>query len=89
MGVVVQAFGDWPSMAMTNAIYVDVPPYDDGHGYHGTAAAIEFAVLGLNVPNLIVLGHSRCGGVAAGRASRTRIGASAARSKGRAASAPR
>jgi hypothetical protein len=28
--VVVQAFGDWPSMAMTNAIYVDVPPYDDG-----------------------------------------------------------
>lgn len=28
--VVVQAFGDWPSMAMTNALYVDVAPYDDG-----------------------------------------------------------
>ena len=33
----------------------------------GTSAAIEFAVQGLKVPNLIVLGHSRCGGVAAYR----------------------
>jgi hypothetical protein len=30
--LVVQAFGEWPSMAMTNAIYVDVAPYDDGPG---------------------------------------------------------
>jgi carbonic anhydrase len=44
-----------------------VPPYEPEGKYHGTSAAIEFAVLGLNVPNLIVLGHSRCGGVAAYR----------------------
>lgn len=28
--LVVQAYGDWPSMAMTNAIYVDVFPYQHG-----------------------------------------------------------
>src|SRR5919106_5586494 len=44
-----------------------VPPYEPEGKYHGTSAAIEFAVLGLKVPNLIVLGHSRCGGVAAYR----------------------
>jgi carbonic anhydrase len=31
---------------------------------HGTSAALEFAVLGLNVQNIIVLGHARCGGIA-------------------------
>ena len=44
-----------------------VPPFEPSGKYHGTSAAIEFAVLGLDVPNLIVLGHSRCGGVAAYR----------------------
>jgi carbonic anhydrase len=44
-----------------------VPPYEPEGKYHGTSAAIEFAVLGLKVPNLIVLGHSHCGGVAAFR----------------------
>lgn len=44
-----------------------VPPYEPAGKYHGTSAAIEFAVLGLQVPNLIVLGHSHCGGVAAYR----------------------
>ena len=44
-----------------------VPPYEPEGKYHGTSAAIEFAVLGLQVPNLIVLGHSHCGGVAAYR----------------------
>jgi carbonic anhydrase len=42
-----------------------VPPYEAEGKYHGTSAAIEFAILTLNVPHLIVLGHSRCGGVAA------------------------
>jgi carbonic anhydrase len=41
-----------------------VPPYEAEGKYHGTSAAIEFAILTLEVPHLIVLGHSRCGGVA-------------------------
>ena len=44
-----------------------VPPYEAEGKYHGTSAAIEFAILTLNVPHLILLGHSRCGGVAAYR----------------------
>jgi len=40
-----------------------VPPYMPDSAYHGTSAAIEFAVRGLNVPNLIVLGHGQCGGI--------------------------
>jgi carbonic anhydrase len=34
-------------------------------GYHGTAAAIEFAVLNLNVSRIVVCGHSHCGGIRA------------------------
>jgi len=42
-----------------------VPPYDASLGYHGTAAAVEFAVLNLNVSEIIVCGHSHCGAVRA------------------------
>ncbi|MEI6299951.1 MAG: carbonic anhydrase [Betaproteobacteria bacterium] len=42
-----------------------VPPYDGSKGYHGTAAAIEFAVLNLEVNRIIVCGHSHCGGIRA------------------------
>ncbi len=42
-----------------------VPPYDGSTGYHGTSAAIEFAVLSLNVSRIVVCGHSHCGGIRA------------------------
>nr|CRH06458.1 Carbonic anhydrase [Candidatus Magnetococcus massalia] len=42
-----------------------VPPYDRSGGYHGTSAALEYAVTSLEVEAVIVLGHSRCGGVRA------------------------
>ncbi len=42
-----------------------VPPHDGSAGYHGTAAAIEFAVLNLNVAHIVVCGHSHCGGIRA------------------------
>ncbi len=42
-----------------------VPPQDFSAGFHGTAAAIEFAVLNLNVARIVVCGHSHCGGIRA------------------------
>lgn len=41
-----------------------VPPYEADSGYHGTSAAIEFAVTALEVDNIVVMGHAGCGGVA-------------------------
>lgn len=42
-----------------------VPPYSPDNDYHGTSAAIEFAVRGLHVNYIVVMGHSQCGGVRA------------------------
>ena len=42
-----------------------VPPYDGSAGFHGTAAAIEFAVLNLQVVRIVVCGHTHCGGIRA------------------------
>jgi carbonic anhydrase len=40
-----------------------VPPYEVDEAHHGTSAALEFAVCFLGVKNLILLGHSQCGGI--------------------------
>jgi len=40
-----------------------VPRYAPDGGHHATSSAIEYAVTTLRVSHLIVLGHSRCGGV--------------------------
>lgn len=42
-----------------------VPPYQPDANYHGTSSTIEFAVRGLKVKNIVVLGHALCGGVQA------------------------
>jgi carbonic anhydrase len=42
-----------------------VPPYEKGKGLHGVSTALEFAVCTLEVENIIVLGHSQCGGIRA------------------------
>jgi len=42
-----------------------VPPFEQAGGHHGTSAAIEFGVVALGVRHLVVMGHGRCGGVAA------------------------
>ncbi len=42
-----------------------VPPFETNGLYHGTSAALEFAVQALRVKHIVVLGHERCGGVKA------------------------
>lgn len=42
-----------------------VPPFETAGQYHGTSAALEFAVTSLNVKHIVVLGHANCGGIRA------------------------
>ncbi|MEI9996836.1 MAG: carbonic anhydrase [Rhizomicrobium sp.] len=42
-----------------------VPPFEQDSGYHGTSAALAFAVMQLGVKHVVVLGHAQCGGIAA------------------------
>ncbi len=48
-----------------------VPPYAPDGEYHGTSAALEFAVMGLKVKDIVVMGHGRCGGIKAALAAKT------------------
>lgn len=51
---------------MVNNVANLVPPYEeDADSYHGTSAAIEYAVTQLKVEHIIVMGHSGCGGIRA------------------------
>lgn len=42
-----------------------VPPYRPDGEYHGTSAALEFAVQSLKIRHIVVLGHGACGGIQA------------------------
>lgn len=50
-----------------------VPPCENDKGHHGTSAALEFAVLGLGIKHIIVLGHSSCGGISALVSNQTHV----------------
>src|SRR3546814_16365276 len=54
-------------MFVVRNIAAVVPPCepDTETAYHGTSAAIEFAVNALEVGHIVVLGHASCGRVAA------------------------
>jgi carbonic anhydrase len=42
-----------------------VPPFEADGGRHGVSAALEFAVTQLEVGEVVVMGHERCGGIEA------------------------
>jgi carbonic anhydrase len=42
-----------------------VAPYGPDSNCHGASSALEYAVKVLKVENIIILGHSKCGGIAA------------------------
>lgn len=48
-----------------------MPPYEQNGDYHGTSAALEFAVQALRVKHIVVMGHGRCGGISAFRQQMT------------------
>jgi carbonic anhydrase len=45
-----------------------IPRYAPDGAAHAASAALEFAVLALEVASIVVMGHGRCGGIAAAHA---------------------
>jgi carbonic anhydrase len=50
-----------------------VPPYSPSGFTHGVSAALEFAVEGLEVKHIVVMGHTHCGGIRAYSEHRDRL----------------
>jgi carbonic anhydrase len=50
-----------------------VPPYSPTGFTHGVSAALEFAVEGLKVKYIVVMGHTHCGGIRAYSEHRNRL----------------
>lgn len=53
-----------------------VPPYEEGVTHQGVTSAIEYAISDLQVEQIIILGHSGCGGIRAlmqGRQAKNRV----------------
>jgi carbonic anhydrase len=48
-----------------NVAAIVPPDQPEASGYHGTSAALEFGVRGLQVEHIVVLGHAQCGGMRA------------------------
>lgn len=42
-----------------------VPPYEPDSRFHATSAALEYAVQVLEIGNIVIMGHGRCGGIQA------------------------
>ena len=42
-----------------------MPPFERQGNYHGTSAALEYAVCALKVEHIVVVGHANCGGIKA------------------------
>jgi carbonic anhydrase len=42
-----------------------VPPFEPSGARDGVSAAIEYAVTQLNTPEIVVMGHEKCGGISA------------------------
>ncbi|MDA5194930.1 carbonic anhydrase [Govanella unica] len=53
------------SLFMARNIANLIPPFEKSGSYHGTSAALEYAVRSLKVEHIIVLGHAHCGGIRA------------------------
>lgn len=42
-----------------------IPPFECDKKHHGTSAALEFGIRFMGIKDLIILGHSNCGGIEA------------------------